>query len=210
MPPHPRELEESITRIAAVDAARVVIDGDRITEVHVIAAPEKPAKQVVRDVQSLAMARFGTSIDRRIISVVQIAPDKVRATAPVRPAVMAIDADANGAKTNVRVTLRYAEVEHVGESSGPSVASARLRLVAEATINAVERTFAEAGPMALDSVTAVPVGNHTAVVAVVIGAASDGTERVTVGSALGDDDTEKAAVRAVLDALNRRLIDRRS
>ena len=78
-----KELEEGLTRLETIDAARVVNQGDRITEVHVIAAAEKPAKQVVRDVQSLAMARFGLSIDRRVISVVQISPHElVLAQAP--------------------------------------------------------------------------------------------------------------------------------
>ena len=45
-----RELEESITHLDSVDAARVVTDGPRVSEVHVIAASGKPAKQVVRDI----------------------------------------------------------------------------------------------------------------------------------------------------------------
>jgi hypothetical protein len=41
-------------------------------EVHVLATPAKPAKQVVRDVQSVAMATFNLDLDRRIVSVVQL------------------------------------------------------------------------------------------------------------------------------------------
>ena len=58
-----RDLEESVSRLDTVDAVRIVSDGDKVTEVHIVAAPSKPAKQVVRDIQSLAMARFG--INRR-------------------------------------------------------------------------------------------------------------------------------------------------
>ena len=64
-----RELEESITHLESVDAARVVSEGPRVTEVHVIAAPGKPAKQVVRDVQSLAMAsRTGRRMKYAVMS----------------------------------------------------------------------------------------------------------------------------------------------
>ena len=46
-------------------------------EVHVLAGGVKPAKQVVRDVQSVAMAQFDLDIDHRIVSVVQIPDDSV-------------------------------------------------------------------------------------------------------------------------------------
>ena len=72
------ELEDSLRAIPGVRAASVVTGADaRPTEVHVLANPGKPAKQVVRDVQSVAMAQFGLDIDHRIVSVVQIPQDAV-------------------------------------------------------------------------------------------------------------------------------------
>ena len=41
------------------------------TEIHIVASRSKGAKQVVRDVQSLAMATYDIDIDHRIVSVVQ-------------------------------------------------------------------------------------------------------------------------------------------
>src|SRR5438045_7214762 len=56
-----------------VTAARIVVDDDgRPTELHILALPDKHAKQVVRDIQSVAMASFGLDLDRRLISVVQL------------------------------------------------------------------------------------------------------------------------------------------
>ncbi|MEE8457812.1 MAG: hypothetical protein V3S28_07155, partial [Acidimicrobiia bacterium] len=85
-----RELEENLTRMDSVDAARVVNLGSTITELHVIAATNKPAKQIVRDVQSLAMARFGVAIDHRVISVVQISPHLLDTASEPRAALMRI------------------------------------------------------------------------------------------------------------------------
>src|SRR6185436_6551044 len=77
------ELEDALRHIQGVRAASVVTGPDAVpTEVHVLADPGKPAKQVVRDVQSLAMARYDIDIDHRIVSVVQMGDDEVRATAP--------------------------------------------------------------------------------------------------------------------------------
>ena len=67
------DLEESIRQIPGVRAVSVVTDAQaQPKEVHVLAAPGKPAKQIVRDVQSLAMAQFDIDLDHRIVSVVQI------------------------------------------------------------------------------------------------------------------------------------------
>ena len=73
------ELEDALRHIQGVKAASVVTGPDAVpTEVHVLASPGKPAKQVVRDVQSLALARYDIDIDHRIVSVVQMGDDDVR------------------------------------------------------------------------------------------------------------------------------------
>jgi hypothetical protein len=200
-----RELEEGLTRLESIDAARVVNQGDRITEVHIIAAADKPAKQVVRDVQSLAMARFGLNIDRRVISVVQISPhDVVLATTP-RAALTRISETPNGSRTTIEVTLRHEDAEHVGTATGPAVTSARLRLVGEATIDAIERTFPAMPPIALDAVAATHVGTRDVIVAIVVTAGARGGEDLNVGSAISSGNHDDATVKAVLNALNRRI-----
>lgn len=200
-----RELEESLTRLESVDAVRVVHDGNRISEVHVIAAIDKPPKQVVRDVQSLAMARFGANIDRRVISVVQISPSDLGQANVPRPMLVDVGEEANGTRTTLKVTLRYQDREHTGSATGPAVSSARLRLIGEATIDAVERTFDKVPPIALDAIAVSAVGSRRVVVAIVVAAAERGNEELAVGSALSDDDDGGATVKAVLNALNRRL-----
>ena len=66
-------LQDKICRIDGVEAARIVAGNGHIEEIHVLARRNKPPKQVVRDVQSLSQALFGEEIDRRIVSVVQLA-----------------------------------------------------------------------------------------------------------------------------------------
>ena len=66
-------LQEKIGRIDGIEAARVVAVNGNIDEVHVLARKTKPAKQLVRDVQSLSQALFGLDIDRRVVSVVEAA-----------------------------------------------------------------------------------------------------------------------------------------
>ncbi|VAV91578.1 hypothetical protein MNBD_ACTINO01-2195 [hydrothermal vent metagenome] len=205
MPVNFRELEEGLSSLESVDAARIVNEGPTITEIHIIAASDKPAKQVVRDVQSMAMARYGFSIDRRIVSVVQISPHDLDLNVTTRAALTRIGETPNGTRTTVEVTLRLGDEEHTGTATGPTIASARLRLVGDATIAAIEDTFPSMPPIALDAISINAVGTRNVVVAVAVTADDRGGETLNVGSALVDGNIDDAAVKAVLNALNRRL-----
>ncbi|MEZ5114873.1 MAG: hypothetical protein R2737_01285 [Candidatus Nanopelagicales bacterium] len=91
------DLEESLRLIPGVRAASVVTGPDaRPTEVHVLATPGKPAKQVVRDVQAVALARHNLDIDHRIVSVVQIDDPLLPGEPTTTPAAYAPGANANG------------------------------------------------------------------------------------------------------------------
>ena len=199
------ELEESLTRLDSVDAVRVVSDSGKVAEVHVLSAASKPAKQVVRDVQSLAMARFGTNIDRRVISVVQLAPSGVSHDTRHRPVIVSIREEPDGSRVYVHVTLGSQSEEHVGTASGPAAASARLRLVGEATLSALEAVYPSLPPLAIDSIGEASVGMRTVVVAVIVASFDNQREELAVGAALSPGDLTETAARAVLDALNRRL-----
>lgn len=197
-----QELEETLSRLASINAVRIKAEGDRITEVHVLASPEKAPKQVVRDVQTLALARFGITIDRRTISVVQIGPGKLAADED-RPAIMGVHEIPEGPRTTVAVTLGWHGEEYVGTATGPAAQSARLRLVGEAALRAIESLLHD-DALALDSIGAPSIGMKTVIVAVVVATGEYG-EEVSVGSALSNGDDSETAVRAVLDALNRRI-----
>src|SRR5689334_10459834 len=67
------EVEREICRLPDVSIARLVAEHDgRVSEVHIVARAGKHPKQIVRDVQSIALASFGLDLDRRVISVVQL------------------------------------------------------------------------------------------------------------------------------------------
>src|SRR3712207_4731293 len=64
-------LERDLRKVQGVESARVVGDEDP-AEIHIVSSLTRTPKQVVRDVQSLAAARFDMPIDHRIVSVVQL------------------------------------------------------------------------------------------------------------------------------------------
>jgi hypothetical protein len=197
-----QELEETLARLPSINAVRIVGGKDGIREVHVLAAPDKAPKQVVRDVQSLALARFGITVDRRAISVVQIGPERLD-PGEDRPAIKGVHEIPEGTRTTVAVTLGWHGEEYVGTATGPAAQSARFRLVGEAALRAIEDLL-PGEALALDSVGAPTIGMRTVMVVVIVSTGERG-EEVSVGSALSHSDDIEAIVRAILDALNRRI-----
>ena len=194
-----------------MNAARIVTDQvGRPTEVHILASPAKHAKQVARDVQSVAMASFGLDLDRRIISVVQLDAghaDAVPGAAAADPRVVigGISTEQNGLRNLVRVTLQRGEHEGAGFAEGSIAASARPRLVAQATLDALRQLLPAAECADVELATVVRVGvREVALTSMVF--VIPPHEDVVSGSAssAGANETE-AVARAVLDATNRRL-----
>lgn len=196
-----RSLEEALSRLPGVEAVRVVGNGIP-REVHILAAPGKPAKQVVRDVQSVALAAFGMTIDRRVVSVVQIASTDMPQSD--RPAIADITHSVEGPKLKIVVTLTWQDHQYIGEASGPAATATRLPLVGEATLRAVEQAVDQRAALAVSAVDTPFVGNRQVAIAQVV-LYTEGEERLLVGSALVSGDPDRAMARAVLDALNRQV-----
>jgi hypothetical protein len=213
------ELEASLRQIPGIKAASVVTGPDAVpTEVHVLASPGKPAKQVVRDVQSLALARFEIDIDHRIVSVVQIGDeevvmvedgqpqDDVLVAAPevvIRPAIAAIMVRSGAGVTESSVTLLANNQLFEGKAQGPVGPSHRSRIVAAATLHAVDDLLGQS--CEVESAMVVSVGGREVALSVLTLMVARTGEQVLTGCALVRGDDADAIARSVLDALNRQL-----
>ncbi len=202
------DIEREICRLPDVQIARIVAEADgRISEVHIVAHPGKHPKQIVRDVQSIALASFGVEIDRRVISVVQLGGEAFDGTPPAepRPSIVAITAEASGLRSLVRVTLVREEEEAVGFAEGSIATTARHRLVATATVDALRQLDPAAECIDIDHAQIVRIGAHDIAVVTVVFVVPP-AEQLIAGSAIVRPQQEADAVaRAVLDATNRRL-----
>lgn len=221
------DLEESIRQIPGVRAVSVVTNAQaQPTEVHVLAAPGKPAKQIVRDVQSLSMAQFDIDLDHRIVSVVQIEDESATADdatvidlsdpsepasdelleqieAQARPMISEIGVRSTGSEIEVEVRLEFDGDTFVGIERGAAAASARPRLVAGATISALDELLGL--PAAVESAAVVETGTHAvALVVITISVPRLGAQSLAGSAVIRGDETD-AVARAVLSAVNRRL-----
>lgn len=223
------ELEESLRQVPGIRAVSVVTGPDAVpTEIHVVASRSKGAKQVVRDVQSMALAAHDVDIDHRIVSVVQFddgddvlsappavirLPDarmpgapaeaSVGADALARPSIASISIRTAGAEADASVVVSSDGASFEGRSIGPSSMSHRHTLVARATLDAVGELLGLPAEIEVATVTA--MGSRFMAACVIQVAVPRVGELVLTGSALVRGDEADAVARAVLDALNRRL-----
>jgi hypothetical protein len=207
-----RELEDELCRLSGVHAVRIVGDrAGRPTEVHVLADPTKPAKQVVRDVRAVAQTVFGIELDHRIVSVAQLNTNDQNTPTGIelprteaRARVGAINIEAVGLRAQVRVVLVDNDRELTGYAEGSVASAARPQLVAAAALDAVRQGEPAAEAIHITSAEISRVGsNRVAVVTVVY--VDPPAELVVSGSAVVRRDRDDAVARALLDATNRRL-----
>ncbi len=198
----PGVLEDSLRRINGVEAVRAVVRGDDLVEIHVLATPGKQPKQLVRDVQSVALAAHGMQIDRRIVSIVQIEPNELGVGD--RVLIQDVAEDIDGSRMQITVNLEWHEVKLSGIASGPAASSTRLRLVAQATIAALEQALNREAAFAVTAVDVPQIGGVPVAIAQVV-LVKGQNERLLVGSSIVESDASRAMVRAVLDAVNRQV-----
>jgi hypothetical protein len=192
-------LENELTALPEIRAARVVASPNgRISEVHIVSEGSKSPKQIVRDVQTLAQARFGLQIDHRVVSVVRF-PDEPPTTAKPRFTLSSLSWSTEGTKATCRVRVEIGDETVLGESSGPASSVGRARLTADATARALH------GVAVADvaDVRVVDVGPQRVAVAVVVLLVDAGEEVVVTGSAHVRADESEAIARAIIDAVAR-------
>jgi hypothetical protein len=218
------DVEQALTGLRDVRSARIVTDdAGGILEIHVVSDSSRSAKLVARDVESMLVAKIGISVDHRKISVAQVDNgDEVETPAP-RPAAkseppaglylapderriefVGVSLAQSHLVAQARVELLRNGISTVAEAKGADSTDSVLRIVAEATIEAVQRFFENGGLFTIAAVEQGTVGGKPLVI-VCVAHVHERHERVLVGACPTDGDVPRAVALATLDAVNRFL-----
>lgn len=204
---HRRAVEDAIAAIPGLVGARLVAGYERpIDELHVLATLQKHPKQAVRDIQTLLMARFGITIDHRVVSVVQL--DELPRTAGNLPrlALERVTTSAARDELEVTVSLRLGDRVLDGSATGAASGPARLQVPARATLAAVGDLLGQRTTLQLEGVELVETLGRRFVLTLLQLRAGRYETTLTGCVAVREVDVD-AAVRSMLDALNRTLQD---
>lgn len=223
------EAEAVVRSLRDVDSVKIVADGDAIRELHIESSSERPAKHIVRDVQTLFQTRLHRGLDHKVVSVAFVArangthgPPPMRngtAHAPVSaPDVHAtpgresaddgrirfgsVNLLVMGTRAQAQVELRWKGVSRMGNASGWSTRDGAHWLVAQATLTAVQQYLEDDVALKVDDVQSVHLGRKDVVVSALTLLAHR-QEKNLVGCCTVEQDAQQAVVLATLSALNR-------
>jgi hypothetical protein len=91
------QAETAIKALRDVEGVSIQTEGDEVREIHVLSRSKRPPKQIVRDVQTVLLARYGKSIDYRVVSVaftrgdeapVELPPVRAAEALPPAPSIL--------------------------------------------------------------------------------------------------------------------------
>lgn len=199
-------VEASLLRLESVEGARVVPDpSGGVAEVHILARGDRHPKQISRDVQSLLITRWGIRVDHRKISVARFEDEAVAATSAPRLVLQTLHVSLNGELATVAVELAARETLLVGKARGPLTPENLLRLVAEATLEALQPELGKQRVRAILRTVATQVVARREAVLVLVNLLGPYGELLVVGSAYVRRNQLWSVSQAVLDAVNRRI-----
>lgn len=174
-------------------------------EIHVLADHTRTPKQIVRDIESATLIKLGTALDHKQISIAQLGEKEKAAFVPCsRFQIERIGSSVGGGELQITLTISLGEEVFTATATGPNTRQFRLRLVAEATLKAVEQYLRSKNKFVAADVQRVRMAGQEIIV-VIISLCFGSGEEILPGSALNKGDEMEATVKATLDTINRRL-----
>jgi IMP dehydrogenase/GMP reductase len=161
---------------------------------------------VATRVGRLLREQFGLGVDA---DRVQLIEDAASPVVPLqangrRPVISRMQLVSSGLDVTATVVLAYRDQTAHGESTGTATQSGVHRAVATAALHAIEELIGNKARFEVDTVEVNAAGRDRTVLVSVTMVSGTGTDRLT-GSAIVREDVRQAAIRAALDAVNRRL-----
>jgi hypothetical protein len=212
------DAENGIRGLADVEDAKILVEDGEVREVHVISGSRKPAKLIVKDVVGLIWTRYNRRIDHRIVGVVRVRAQGNGAprieTGPVLEEAAPVLEDASrirfgsvnlymdGARAQAQVELRWKGVLRMGSASGWCSREGSHRLVATATLAALQEFLDDDIALGVEGVRVVQMGGHEVAI-VGLALLTHRQEKLLTGCCTVGRDLPQAVVLASLSALNR-------
>ena len=194
--------EEMINKINGVISTKIIHQDNDIQEMHILANSLRAPKQIVRDIESILLTSFDYRIDRKVISIAQIETDDCDPIKRIKFGGISLDVQGN--MVECKVKLLYEEEEFFVTQVGIKTAANRKKIVAKATIDAVEKILGQTFIFDVQDVISTTNRDIT-FISVLVNMVINESEETMVGSAIVKNDINEAIAKATLAAINRRV-----
>jgi len=194
--------EEMINKINGVISTKIIYQDNDIQEMHILANSLRAPKQIVRDIESILLTSFDYRIDRKVISIAQIETDDCDPIKRIKFGGISLDVQGN--MVECKVKLLYEEEEFFVTQVGIKTAANRKKIVAKATIDAVEKILGQTFIFDVQDVISTTNRDIT-FISVLVNMVINESEETMVGSAIVKNDINETIAKATLAAINRRV-----
>jgi len=194
--------QEMINKINGVISTKIIHQDNDIQEMHILANTLRSPKQIVRDIESILLTTFDYRIDRKVISIAQIETDDSDPIKRIKFGGISLDVQSNVVECKVK--LLYEEQEFFVTQVGIKTAANRKKIVAKATIDAVEKILGQTFIFDVQDVISTTNRDIT-FISVLVNMVINESEETMVGSAIVKNDINEAIAKATLAAINRRV-----
>lgn len=198
-----KDIEKSINSLNGVLFSKIVLaDNKEIKEIHVITKDFYSPKKISRDVESLLMAKYNISIDYRKISIAQVTEEKNHS-----PRLKFVDLliNSQGDHLEVLVKLENNDKQFEGKVDCVNWDKNREYIVSRATLEAITSFLKGKVFFQVEEIKKINMDERE-VVLVAINLINEQGKENLIGAALIGDDPHRSLVKAILKAVNRRIL----
>ncbi|MHC2994737.1 MAG: hypothetical protein IBV53_04450 [Candidatus Atribacteria bacterium] len=206
------EVEKSLKNLNDILFVKIMLSEEKdVKEIHVITKDSANPKKIIRDIESFLLAKYNIEVDYRKISIAQVKDEgikegqiKAELESPLRLKFSDIQVVTTGNHFEVLVQLECNGKIYEGKVSGINWDQNQEYLVAKATLEGISSYLEGSIFFQIGEIKKIKLDSKDIVI-VSINLINSKKKENLVGSTVIKDDFNKAVVRAILKATNRRI-----
>jgi hypothetical protein len=207
------EIENALKNLSEILFVKIILSEEKdIKEIHVITKDSANPKKITRDIESFLLAKYNIQVDYRKISIAQVKGQEIKdgqikaeLESPLRLKFSNIKVSITGNHFEVLVQLEGNEKIYEGKVSGINWAQNQEYLVAKATLEGISSSLDGSVIFQVEEIKKIRLDSKDIVV-ISINLIDSKRKENLVGSTVIEDDFNRAVVKAILKATNRRIL----
>lgn len=208
------EIEKFLKNLNGILFAKIILSDDEdIKEIHIITNHSTNPKKVIRDIESLLLAKYNIEVDYRKISIAQVKEDEINnghmtdeSKPLVRLKISDVKISNKGNHFEVVVDLESDGKIFSGRMSGVNWEKNHEYLVAKAALEGINSFLEGSVFFQIDEIREIELESNKKLAVVSIDLINSKRKENLVGSTMVDGDFNHAVVKAILKATNRRIL----
>jgi len=210
------EIEKFLKNLNGILFAKISLsDNKDIEEIHIITNHSTSPKKVIRDIESLLLAKYNIEVDYRKISIAQVKDDEMNnghitdeSKLLPRLKIADINITNNGNHFEVVVDLENNGKIFSGKMFGVNWEKNHEYLVAKAALEGINSFLEGSVFFQIDEIKKIELESDKKLAIVSIDLINSKRKENLVGSTMVNGDFHHAVVKAILKATNRRILTR--